>query len=159
MVRKAHLDRDSRELSLLFDVARTLERTVELREALDPLFTKLDLDLGMSRGTLTLLNREEQEVRIEAAHGLAGRGPERTHYALGEGITGRVVSSGSGVIVPSIVKDPDFLHRAWPRDTNGTDDLGFVCVPVRLGSETLGALRDPQRNRWSIGSWLAVSAQ
>ncbi len=140
MVRKAHMDRESRELSLLFDTSRTIERSVDLRDVLDPLLTKLDLDLGMKRATLTLLNRDDQEVFIEAAHGLGGRGLERTRYGLGEGITGRVVASGSPAVVPCIAKDPDFLHRAWPVDADPADELGFVCVPVRLGSETLGAL-------------------
>lgn len=140
MVRKVHLDREGRELSLLFDTSRTIERFADLRDVLDPLLTKLDLDLGMKRATLTLLNRDDQEVFIEAAHDLAGRAVERTRYRLGEGITGQVVASGCAAVVPRIADEPDFLHRAWPVDENLEEDFGFVCVPVRSAGETLGAL-------------------
>ena len=132
--------REIKELSLLFEISQILERSLDLREVLDPLLSKLAGELGMVRATLTLLNRDTQEVFIEAAHGLTLRERERGRYAVGEGITGGVVLSGKPAVVPHIGMDARFLDRTKPKRTAETEDLAFVCVPIRAGNETFGAL-------------------
>ena len=59
---------------------------------------------------------------------------------MGEGITGRVVQTGEPVVVPSIAAEPLFLGRARPLKDRPEREMAFVCVPVRLDNETIGAL-------------------
>jgi Nif-specific regulatory protein len=132
--------RQDKELSLLFEVSRVLERTLDLHDVVDLLLSKLAGDLGMVRAALTLLNRDTQEVFIEAAHGLTASEQRRGRYALGEGITGTVVQSGQPAVVPHIDDDSAFLNRTGTGSRGRHDDLAFVCVPIRVGDETLGAL-------------------
>ncbi|MCU0691517.1 MAG: sigma 54-interacting transcriptional regulator [Polyangiaceae bacterium] len=128
------------ELELLFDISQILERSLDLREVVDPLLSAMAAELGMERATLTILNRDRSEVFIEAAHGLTARERERGRYALGEGITGSVAQTGKPAVVPHIGNERTFLARTGGKRHDESRDLAFVCVPIRAGNETFGAL-------------------
>ncbi len=44
------------------------------------------------------------------------------------------------MVVPSIAREPLFLSRTRPLEDRPETEMAFVCVPVRLGNETIGAL-------------------
>ena len=132
--------RELRELGLLFEISRALGRSMDLREVVDGVFKALSEHMGMSRGTLTLLNRHTGEIFIEAAHGMSDSQMERGRYKLGEGVTGKVVQTGRPAVVPRISEEPLFLDRTGARDHLEPTDVSFVCVPIKLGKECIGAL-------------------
>ncbi|MFW6163612.1 MAG: nif-specific transcriptional activator NifA [Planctomycetota bacterium] len=137
---KPRVHREVTELSLLFDVSQLLARSLDLREVAGPVLEAVATHMGMARGTLTLLNRDTGEISIEAAHGLSTSQRQRGRYQLGEGVTGRVVQTGQPAVVPRIGDDPAFLDRTGARKGLRTQDLSFICVPITIGSETVGAL-------------------
>jgi len=96
--------------------------------------------MGMSRGTLTLLNRQSGEIAIEVAHGLSISQKRKGKYRLGEGITGKVVETGKPVVIPRISDDPLFLDRTGARKRLKKDDISFLCVPIKIGKEIIGTL-------------------
>jgi len=128
------------ELALLFEISEILERSMDLRDEMGPVLETIAKHTGMVRGTLTLLNRNTGEIIIEAAHGLSPRQQERGRYRPGEGIVGRVVQSGRPMVIPSISNEPCFLDRTESRKDVSKDEIAFICVPIRIGSETIGAL-------------------
>ncbi|MHC4480140.1 MAG: nif-specific transcriptional activator NifA [Planctomycetota bacterium] len=132
--------REVRELSLLLEIARTLERSMDLREVVQPLLKAMAKRMGMLRGTLTLLNRETGQIFIEAAHGLSATQRERGRYRPGEGVTGKVIQTGQPAVVPRISEEPLFLDRTGARKGLRREDISFVCVPIKLGNEVIGAL-------------------
>ncbi len=132
--------REVQELSLLFEVSQTLDRSLDLRDVMGPLLAAMAKHMGMLRGTITLLNRETGEIGIEAAHGLSARQRERGRYHLGEGVTGKVVQSGQPAVVPHINEDPMFLDRTGARSDMEKADISFICVPVKIGNEVIGTL-------------------
>jgi len=132
--------REVTELSLLFDISQRLGRSMDLREVAGPVLKALAEHMGMSRGTLTLLNRQTGEISIEAAHGLSSVQRERGRYRLGEGVTGKVVESGQPAVVPRISDEPLFLNRTGARRQLERQDISFICVPIKLGNEVIGAL-------------------
>jgi len=134
------IKREVRELGLLFEVSRALGRSMDLRDVVDGVFNALAQHMGMSRGTLTLLNRHTGEIFIEAAHGMSDTQMERGRYKLGEGVTGQVVQTGRSAVVPRISEEPLFLDRTGARDHLARKDVSFVCVPIKLGQECIGAL-------------------
>jgi len=131
--------REVREVSFLFEISQTLSRSLDLREVVDPLLDALAKHLGMVRGTIALLNRQTGEIRIEAAHGLSESQRELGRYSLGEGVTGRVVQTGQPDVIPRIADEPQFLDRTGARKSLG-EDTSFICVPIKLGNEVIGAL-------------------
>jgi len=132
--------REVRELSLLFEVSQTLERSPDLGEVLGLVLEAMAEHMGMLRGTITLLNRETEEISIEAAYGLSASQKQRGRYKLGEGVTGKVVASGQPVAVPRISEEPQFLDRTGARKALVKKDISFICVPIKLENETIGTL-------------------
>ncbi len=132
--------REPRELSLLFEVSQRLSESMDLREVVGPLLETLAEHMGMKRATLTLLNRETGEIFIEQAHGLSTSQMRRGRYRVGEGVTGKVVQTGKPAVVPRISEEPLFLDRTGARSRVDREDVSFICVPIKLGSEVIGAL-------------------
>jgi Nif-specific regulatory protein len=132
--------REIKELSLLFEISQALERSMDLRDVVGSVLEAMANNVGMLRGTITLLNRDTGEIFIEAAHGLSAKQRERGRYQLGEGITGRVVQTGRPAVVQRISDEPSFLDRTGSRSKLDKQDISFICVPIKLGSEVIGAL-------------------
>ncbi len=132
--------REVKELSLLFEISQTLDGTMDIRAAVHPVLDAMARHMGMLRGTLTLLNRGTGELYIEAAHGLTASQRKRGIYRRGEGVTGKVVETGRAAIVPRISEEPQFLNRTGARGRLQKQDISFICVPIKLGNETIGAL-------------------
>jgi len=136
----ADVKRQVQELSLLFEISQILNRTLDLRELAGLLLNAMAKHMGMVRGTIALLNRQTREIHIEAAHGLSESQQERGRYSLGEGVTGRVVQTGQPAVVPKISEEPLFLNRTGARKGLRKNDISFICVPICIGTEIIGAL-------------------
>jgi Nif-specific regulatory protein len=137
---KKKLDGGPGELSMLFEISQILDSSLDLRTVVEPVLEVITRSLGMKFATLTLLNRQTGEISIEAAYGLSASQKRRGRYKLGEGITGKVIQSGKPAIVPRISEEPLFLDKTGARRSHETGDLSFLCVPIKMGRETVGAL-------------------
>jgi len=143
------LKRKIKELTALYEISQTLSMSLDIEKSIYGVLEKLDDLLGMKRCTITLLNPRTGELLIEAAYGLTEAEKKRGKYKIGEGITGRVVQSGRAAIVPKIGEDPLFLNKTRSRKDLDKKDISFICVPIKIGKEIIGALSadkvfDPQ---------------
>ncbi len=137
---KPQFRRELSELEFLFELSQLLDRSLDLREELDPVLKLIATHTGMMRGTITLLDRARDELFIEIAHGLSGKELQRGHYKPGEGVVGQVVQNGRPMLVPRISEDPLFLDRTGARKDLAKKDIAFICVPIKLENEIMGAL-------------------
>ncbi len=128
------------ELSLLFEISQILDQSMDLKLVIHPVLKAVTDHLGMIRGAITLLNRQTGEIFIEAAYGLSNSQRERGRYVLGEGVTGTVVQSGKLKIIPRISDDPTFLNKTGARKGIKQKEISFLCIPIKIGNETIGAL-------------------
>ncbi|MEN6489803.1 MAG: sigma 54-interacting transcriptional regulator, partial [Smithella sp.] len=128
-----------KELTLLFEISRKLNENLDLKTVLKPILQMMAEHMDMLRGTLTILNRNSGEIFIEEAYGLLPEELMKGRYRLGEGITGKVIDTGEPAIVPRISHDPFFLNKTGSR-TLDKDDIAFICVPIIIGKEIIGAL-------------------
>ncbi len=135
------------ELSLLFDISIKLSDTLDLKAALKPILRMTAEHMEIPRGTLTILNRNRGEIVIEEAYGLRPEEQAKGRYHLGEGITGTVIDTGKAIAVPRISEEPLFLDRTGAREHLDKSDIAFICVPVKIGSETIGALSADRSSR------------
>ena len=131
---------DVRELTLLFQISRILDESLDLREVVGPVLEALRNRLGVRIGVLSLLNRETGEISIEAALGLSEPQRERGRYKIGEGIIGSVIETGQPVVVPNVADEPLFLNRTGAIDAAQAAEESFTCVPIKLGNQVVGAL-------------------
>jgi Nif-specific regulatory protein len=128
------------ELKLLYEIARTLNESPDLKDALYKVIDTLSNSIGMVRGTITILNPFQDETSIEVAHGLSRGAIEKGKYKVGEGITGRVIETGQPFVIPQIGKEPLFLNRTATRRTVPDQEISFICVPVKKGNQVVGTL-------------------
>ena len=131
--------RNVSELSLLFEISQVLDRSLDLRDEVGSVLKVIAKNTGMLRGAITLVNRDTGELYIEEAHGLSPEQLERGRYKPGEGVTGRVVRDGRAMVIPRVSEEPRFLNRTKARNLS-KEDISFVCVPIKLGTEVIGAL-------------------
>lgn len=132
--------REVSELALLYEISEILDRSVDLRDELGPVLKVIAKHTGMLRGTITLLNRDMDEIVICAAHGLSPEQLQRGRYRLGEGVVGKVVQTGRPVIIPSISKEPMFLNRTHAREDLAREEISYICVPIKMETSVIGTL-------------------
>lgn len=132
--------REIRELTLLFEISKKLGESLDLESVLRPILQLMAEHMEMVRGTLTVLNRKSAEIVIEEAYGLEPEEKAKGKYRLGEGITGKVIDTGKPAIIPRISEEPLFLDRTGSRKRQKKDDIAFICVPIKMGHEVIGAL-------------------
>ena len=141
-----HYRRRIQELTLLFEISRILDRSLKLDQIISPVLEAVAEHMDMHRGTVFLLNRQTGEIRISAAYGLTPGEQAKGRYKLGEGITGRVFETGEPIIVPDICDEPEFLDKTGARSStrsgtgSGVRSTAYICVPIKIGQETCGAL-------------------
>lgn len=128
------------DVTLLYEISEALNEHLDLKKSLYQVLDILSSSMNMLRGTITILHPLRDEISIEVAHGLSKSAMQRGKYKLGEGITGRVIETGKAVTIPKISQEPLFLDRTASRKTNQDKELSFICVPVKKGSQFIGAL-------------------
>ena len=137
---KDYKNREIKELSLLFEISSRLNESLDLKTALRPILQLIAEHMDIQRGTLTILNRSKGEIAIEEAYGLRPEEQAKGRYQVGEGITGKAIATGQPIVVPNIAAEPLFLDRTGARERLDKSDIAFICVPVKIGSEVIGAL-------------------
>jgi Nif-specific regulatory protein len=139
--RSSHAARHARELQALYKISQVLATGQRQRSTLAETLDILAHDLGMTSGTILLLSPDRSELLIEVAHNVSRQQHRRVRYRVGEGITGRVVQTGKPAVVPKVSEEPLFLDRLHRgRRKIAKDDISFICVPIALGNEAVGAL-------------------
>jgi Nif-specific regulatory protein len=123
------------KLASLLEVSQVLAGATTLRAALVRVLERLERHHGVAQAAVWLVDEEQADLAIEAAIGVSAEG-RRTRYARGEGLTGRVLSSGKPVVVPDASKEPLYLNRAF----RSAKRRSFVGVPITTGKVTVGAL-------------------
>ncbi len=128
------------DVTLLYEISEALNEHLDLKKSLYKVLDILSNSMNMLRGTITILHPFRNEISIEVAHGLSKSAMQKGKYKLGEGITGRVIETGNAVTIPKISQEPLFLNRTDSRKTERNQELSFICVPVKKGSQVIGAL-------------------
>ncbi len=134
------LQRKVLELSTLNEISGALNSSLDLEVTLRTILKVLHKHMGMERGTITLIDPDGAGVSIKATYGMDSEAEKRGSYKIGEGITGRVVEVGEPIIVPNVGSEPLFLNRTLSRSNIDKSQISFVCVPIKIGSRTVGTL-------------------
>jgi Nif-specific regulatory protein len=128
-----------RQLSSLLEMSRALSGTLDMKAALHRVLEILGRHHGAVRGLVALVNEGTGALQVEATDGIVVSGT-KARYAIGEGITGRVVQTGRPMVVSRVSQEPLFLHRASNRPELPRQELSYVCVPITLTRKAIGAL-------------------
>ena len=125
------------QIEILREITSVVVRERNVRRLLEEVIDILEQNLGMMRGTFTLL--EGDELRIEAStRNLNAEERALGRYHIGEGITGLVAKTGKSEVVLDVRKDRRFLNRT--RSRTGNESLSVICVPLIYRGQVVGTL-------------------
>lgn len=128
-----------KKLTSLLQISQTLGQPLNLRAALARVLEILEENHGVVSAIVVLQDGKDEPLKIESAIGISPQARRRSQYQVGEGIIGRVVESGRPIVVPKASQEPLFLNRTGI--LKGPDqELTFICVPVSVDRQTVGAL-------------------
>jgi len=130
---------ERRRLATLLDVNLALSHGLSLRSALHRTLEILERHTGVERAAITLIDQHSGQLHIQASIGINNE-DQRARYAIGEGITGRVVQSGKPVVVPQVSREPLFLNRPRRAAAVTKRELSFICVPIFVSRKAVGTL-------------------
>ncbi|MEX0886132.1 MAG: sigma 54-interacting transcriptional regulator [Phycisphaeraceae bacterium] len=154
------MERAEQELDILEQISQILGGGLELSQVFQRAMSLVSERLGIERAALVILDRATDQLRTIAAVGLTPAEQERGQYAIGEGVTGRVLATGQPAVVPDIAKHPDFLNRTGARKLadpaagsssstvapagtgrgRGGGATAFICVPIHDADERVGTI-------------------
>lgn len=144
------MSRAEHELNILSRIGQILSDGLEIDQAFMKMMRLLQDEFRVQRAALVLWNQTQDQLETMASIGLSEAERQRGRYALGEGVTGRVIASGEPAIIPDIAADPEFLNRTGARKladrpeasaaTGSPQPVCFVCVPVKDREQTVGAI-------------------
>ena len=135
MIQPTATHRSEKFLAVLASLGRLLATGSGQRQMLADVLKELDRELGMIRGTLMLVSLDGSELFIEAAPDIPSPWDPGLRYRRGEGIIGTVVQTGRPAIIPRVSEEPRFPNRIHQRLTDESEEVSFLCVPMRLESE------------------------
>jgi Nif-specific regulatory protein len=131
--------RELRRLSTFLEISQTLAAAPNQKVGFHQSLAILERHHGIVRSTIALLNEAEGVISVVASQGPVPAKAD-AQFRLGEGITGRVVQSGKPIVVPRASREPMFLGRTADRPELHMHELTFICVPILLNSNAVGAL-------------------
>jgi Nif-specific regulatory protein len=135
-------DRRSRELqklTSLLQVSQALSGTLDLRPALQEVFDTLARHHEALGCLVALLNRDTRELQIEAVEGLGKSGHQGALVGPAS-VVSKVVETGKPVVVPRVSLEPALAQQLGLRATAANDERSFLCVPVSIDRQPVGAL-------------------
>ena len=128
-----------RELNSIYEVSKTLATSLDVaktfREALNYLLHAFDW-----RRAFVVLGEPDGQLRGLCAVGLTREEQQRLLFQTGEGIVGRVYTTGMQVIVPDLRAEPLFLNRTGGADQSPGASVAMLVTPIRAERRTLGVL-------------------
>ncbi len=125
-------------LALLADINAELVGARNSRAGLQRALEILAQRRRVLQASVVLKDPDSDQLQIAASEGLTAEG-QRATWAIGEGVTGRVVQTGRPVVIPQISQEPMFLHRTGRRKRSGRSDTSFLCVPIPGDRKAIGA--------------------
>ncbi|PYM17472.1 MAG: hypothetical protein DMD78_29855 [Candidatus Rokuibacteriota bacterium] len=126
------------KLGTLNDMVEMAARIPKIEDLLAHVLERTMRAVSATIGSIMLLDRERQVLRVAVGRGLVEDDPARRNVEVkvGEGIAGKVVQAGEPVLVEDIEKDPRFARISDPKYGGGS----FICMPLRVGERIVGVV-------------------
>ncbi|GAB4411285.1 MAG: hypothetical protein Fur0044_05250 [Anaerolineae bacterium] len=133
-----HLTEERDRVGALYQITRELAASFDLDRVLVEALSLINRAVGISHGSILLLDHETGNLIYRAALGRdrpLGRGGHRTQYRPGYGLAGKIIETRQPRIVPDLSLDPD-----WVTMKETPDRRSALAVPLITGEDVLGVL-------------------
>jgi GAF domain-containing protein/DNA-binding response OmpR family regulator len=125
-------------VEILYQITRELSSSFDLDRVLNFALGLLNRAIGISLGSILLVDPETDYLIYRAAIGRDVPLPRdglRTSYKIGQGLAGRVMEHRESRLIPDLLSDPD-----WISNGQGDDRRSAIVVPLNTGDDVLGVL-------------------
>lgn len=130
-------NRDS-DLLVIHEAAKLVGRAKSPDYAINGMLRMMSQVLGLNRGRVLLPTGDKLSIRY--SYGLTQSEHNRGVYLSGEGITGKVMTSGQLVVIENIDEEPGLLFRAVERKTLPQEVVSYIALPIMDGDTPIGVL-------------------
>lgn len=142
----------------LYQITRELSVSLDLDRVLTEALNLINRAIGISHGSILLLDHGSGELIYRAALGRdkpLPRGGLKTGYRLGYGLAGVVMELNEPRIIPDLSQDPD-----WIPGKDEPDHRSAIVVPLATSEGLMGAilLFHPESNYFNEDHLKLVSA-
>jgi Nif-specific regulatory protein len=127
------------ELATIYEISKILSSSLDLNKTAREVLGVLSSHLKMQRGMVSLV-QPSGELHVVEATGMSAEAASRGKFRKGEGITGKILQTGTPIVVPDVAKEPLFLNRTGSRSMGEGRVVAFVGVPIKVGRQTVGVL-------------------
>ena len=130
---------ETRELSIVNEVAKVLSKGFDFESALDSILKTLYSYWDAKLSFVAIYDTRDKALKITKAFGFSDKEVKRGIFKKGEGATGKVFKSGIPVVLTDLQSNPAFLNRTRIRDRLKGDET-FIAVPIKVGGDIVGVL-------------------
>ncbi|MCL5036539.1 MAG: sensor domain-containing diguanylate cyclase [Chloroflexi bacterium] len=136
------LDKQMHQLTILYDVGKALNFIDDLTKLLSVILDQSIEIAEAEKGSLMLLDTRADELAVRVVRGIDKVTEERiisgdiqcTRIHRGEGIAGKVLATGKGIIINNVEDNADFKKSKDSRVVN------ILCVPLKVYEEVIGVI-------------------
>lgn len=136
-----HLDiANQSEYIVIKEAAEQIEKAYEPEKAIHTILSLISRQMGLNRGRVLLQESSSGYLHTAYAYGLTKEEIAQGRFAISEGISGKVMHSGSPIIVADIDREDDYLFRTVDRSTLPQETVAFIATPIVRNGTTVGVL-------------------
>ncbi|OGQ00805.1 MAG: hypothetical protein A2Z51_11040 [Deltaproteobacteria bacterium RBG_19FT_COMBO_52_11] len=123
----------------LYEIAKALGSSIELKEAYPKVLSILSQQMGMKKGGVLMLNPESSEWEMGGAQGLSAEEMKRKKEYFGSGIIQRILEKGQ---MAAVVDGGEniWFNDGKTKSTPKRSSTSFLCAPVKVQSTIVGIL-------------------
>ena len=127
------------DIGVVFEASKVIAKTFSSDTSIIQLLELLVRTAGMSKARVLLLD-ESNTLRVKYSCGLTAKESELGIYAIGEGVTGRVLTTGNIALIPDIRREPAYLAKTTDISTFSGGRVGYIAVPIFALDAAIGVL-------------------
>src|SRR3990172_5790726 len=133
---RGNLESNVQYLRTMAEVSTVITGTLDPEELYRIIPQRVMAKLGLNDFCIMLYSRDTKRLGAKSVSGGDGGTSPAFTLAPGEGVAGKVFSTGKPAWIPDVKSSPDFLHYGGRR----TDVRSFLCVPLQSKGKTIGVL-------------------
>lgn len=131
------IKKSERQLAALYAMANIVSQSLELDLVLENALDKVTEVLGIKTAMIYLLDSETHELHLKAWRGIPVHLTVRIgNIKMGQGFSGKVVTSGEPVLIKKVGDDPRFADTLLNQEGYRT----VLAVPLKSKGTVMGAL-------------------
>lgn len=126
------------DMNIVFEASKVITQTFDPEGSIAKLLELLVCGSGLAKARVLMLDTNRC-LRVKYSYGLTSHESALSHFAMGEGITGKVLATGKIALVPDVSSEPEYLAKAADLAVLQAERVAYIAVPI-LGDEAVAGV-------------------